>query len=146
VGNYTEDSDYKIGESLAKVVSLRLLNIAVPDQVTYRPASVYYVRSNLSRVGDGFTSVTWVWDMMSIEKLARLLSFLNGAEYASVYIKTDIRDGTHAIPANAFRVYSCMMWKPILSGEEGVPVVKSPYVMQTVQVKFVDLVEQVGYL
>lgn len=144
--NYQADSDYKIGVSIAKLASLRNLGIAPPDQVTFRPASVYYIRSDLSRVGDGFSSVIWVWDIISSEKLSKLMSFLNGADFVDLYIKTDLRDGTHAIPSNSFGIYSCKMWKPILSGEEGVPVARSPYALQTVQIKFVDLVEQVGYL
>lgn len=146
LGDYRNDSDYKIGEALSKLVPLSYLGIAAPDQVTYRPASVYYVRSDLSRIGDGFSTVTWVWDMMSIINMSKLLSYLGTADYVSLYIKTDVRDGTYNKPSLAFKVYSCIMWKPILSGEEGVPVAKSPYVLQTVQLKFIDLVEQVGYL
>lgn len=144
--NYQADSDYKIGLDRNNLVKLRDINISPPDQVTYRPASVYYVRSDLSRVGDGFATVVWVWDIMAVERMARLLSFLNGADYADVYIKTDLRDGTIALPRNSFFVYSCKMWKPILSGEEGVPVARSPYALQTVQIKFVDVTIEPGYM
>lgn len=144
--NYVADTDYKIGSALSNLVPLRMMNISVPDQVTYRPASIYYVRADLTRIGDGFTSVTWVWDMMSYDRISKLLSFLSFGDYGYVFIKTDIRDGTIAQPRNAFKVYNATMWKPILSGEEGVPVARSPYVLQTVQLKFVNLVEQIGYL
>jgi hypothetical protein len=146
ISNWQADTDFKLGLAPNALVTLRNIGLAAPDQVTFRPASVYYVRADLTRVGDGFSSATWVWDMMSTERMSKLLSFLSGADYVRLYIKTDVRDGTHALPRNAFKVFSAIMWKPIVSGEEGVPVAKSPYVLQTVQVKFVDLLEQVGYL
>lgn len=144
--NYDADTLYKIGTSLSNLVSLKQLGISAPDQVTYQPTSVVYVRADMSRVGDGFTVVSWIWDIISIDNLARLMSFLGGSTYANVYIRTDIRDGTKAVAKNAFKVFSAIMWKPLLYGQEGVPVAKSPYTMQTVNLQFVNLVEQVGYL
>lgn len=139
--NYAQDSLYKIGLDPNNMASLRNLGIAAPDQVTYQPASVYTVRSDFSRVGDGFKAVNWIWDVISIENLSKLLKFLAGQDYAAVYIRTDMRDGTIISPANAFRVFSATMWKPLLSGQEGTPIVKSPYAMQTVKLQFVNLVE-----
>jgi len=144
--NFCADTDYQLGTSLASMVTLKLLNIPVPDQVIFRPASAYYVRANMSRVGDGYKAASWVWDAISLNKLAIVLSFLGGADFVDLYVKTDLRDGTFRSPAASFKIYSCKMWKPILSGEEGVPIARSPYALQTVQLKFVDLVEQVGYL
>jgi hypothetical protein len=128
------------------MISLKNLGIAPPDQVTYQPSSVVYVRGDMSRVGDGFAVVSWIWDTISIEKLSQLLKFVGSSTYANVFIQTDVRDGTHAVAENAFKVFSAMMWKPLLYGQEGVPIAKSPYVMQTVNIQFVNLVEQVGYL
>ena len=144
--HYYDDTDYKIGRSLTTLITLRDLGIAVPDQVVYQPSSSYYVRGDLTRVGDGFTTVSWVWDIISIDRIARLLEILDGGSYANVYIKTDVRDGTFAIAKNAFKVYSAIMWKPLLFGQEGTPVARSPYTLQTVNIQFVNLVEQVGYL
>lgn len=128
------------------MISLHDLGIAAPDQVTFQPYSVVYARGDMSRVGDGVSTASWIWDIISIEKLSRLLSFLNGSTYAEMYIRTDIRDGTSSIASDAFKVFSATMWKPLLYGQEGVPVVKSPYALQTVNIQFVNLVEQVGYL
>lgn len=144
--HYDEDSLYKIGLSLTTLVSLKQLGIAAPDQVVYQPSSSVIVRGDFSRVGDGFSIVSWVWDIISIDKLARLLALLGGATYADVYIRTDVRDGTKAVAANAFKVFSCTMWKPLIYGQEGTPVAKSPYAIQTVNLQFINLVEQVGYL
>jgi hypothetical protein len=144
--NYNKDTSYKIGASLTAMVALRDLNIGVPDQVTFKPAGLSYVRADYSRVSDGAAMASWVWDIISIHKLALLLNFLNGTTFASVYIQTDVRDGTFAIPKNAFKVFSAIMWKPLLYGEDGVPVARSPYAMQTVNIQFVNLVEQIGYL
>lgn len=144
--SWKEDTDYRIGFYPDKCIALPKLGIAVPDQVTWQGASQYYARSDLSKVGDGFAIVTWVWDMISYERLARLLEFLQGKESNEVYIHTDIRDGTFAIAANAFNVYKVTMWKPLLFGQDGEPVVRTAMVYQTVQVKFVNAVLQTGYL
>jgi hypothetical protein len=84
--------------------------------------------------------------MISISRLSQILSFLGSADFAKVYIVTDKRDGTFPNPKISFGMFYATMWKPILSGDEGVFVVKSPYVAQTVKVTFVNLVEQLGYL
>jgi len=144
--NYANDSLYKIGNSMTAMVSLKQLGIAAPDQVTFQPHSIVYARGDFSRVGDGFYVASRIWDIISIDRMSRLLTFLNGNTYAHVYIRTDIRDGTHAIAANAFRTFAAVMWKPLLYGQEGTPVAKSPYTLQTVNLQFVNLVEQVGYL
>ena len=140
------DNDYKIGYTPTKLVPLRLLNIAVPDQVTFQPASTYYSRSDFSRVGDGFIAVAWVFDIISIDRLANLLAYLDGDTWNDVYIRTDMRDGTVPMAENAFKVYSAIMWKPMLFGKEGNPVAKSALAMQTVNIQFMNLVEQIGYL
>lgn len=144
--NYREDTLYKIGLDLANMPSLRQLGIAPPDQVTFQAASAYYVRGDLSRVGDGYSLASWIWDVISIDRLSKLTALLGGADYVSLYIRTDIRDGTFAIAANAFKVYSAMLWKPLLFGKDGNSVVRSPYAMQSVKLQFVNLVEVPGYL
>jgi hypothetical protein len=143
---YCADSLYKIGSSLSNLIPLKNLGLAAPDQVTYQPASSYVVRADMTRVGDGFTIATWIWDIISIERMSQLLAYLNGADYANVYIRTDIRDGTHAIAANAFKVFSAIMWKPLLFGQDGNAVVRSPYALQSVKIQFVNLIEIAGYL
>lgn len=125
---------------------MKLLGIASPDQVVFQPASTFYSRSDFSRVGDGFIAVSWVFDVISIDRLANLLSYLNGSTWNDVYIRTDMRDGTVPMAENAFKVYSCIMWKPMLFGKEGNPVAKSVLAMQSVNIQFMNLVEQVGYL
>jgi hypothetical protein len=143
--SYLDDSSYKLGILPQDLISLRDMRIAAPDQVVYRSAATSYVRADFSRVSDGFTSVEWVWDMISISRLSTLLGFLNGADYINLYVQTDKRDGTFPNPRASFAVFYAMMWKPILSGEEGVSVVKSPYTMQTVKIQFVNMIEQAGY-
>jgi len=140
------DTAYKIGYYPDKLVTLRNLKVAIPDQITYQDASQYYVRSDMSRVGDGFTILIWIWDTISYERIARLSEFLQGANSAIVYVQSDVRDGTYAIAANAFKVWKATMWKPLLFGQEGAPVARTAKLYQTVQIKFVDAVEQVGYL
>jgi hypothetical protein len=146
MSNYQNDTFYKIGRDPANLLSLRNLKIAAPDQVTFQAASTYTIRADMSRVGDGFAFATWIWDVISIERLAKLLEYLNNEDYVSLYIRTDIRDGTHAVAANAFKVFSAIMWKPLLSGQDGNAVVKTPYAMQSVKLQFMNLVEVPGYL
>jgi hypothetical protein len=143
---YCADSLYKIGSSLSNLIPLKDLGLAAPDQVTYQPASSYTVRADMTRVGDGFIIATWIWDIISIDRMSQLLAYLNGADYVNIYIRTDKRDGTHAIAANAFKVFSAIMWKPLLFGQDGNAVVKSPYALQSVKLQFVNLVEIAGYL
>ena len=142
--NYSQDSLYKIGLTYLNMASLKNLGIAAPDQVVYQPASSVYVRSDFSRIGDGFKSITWTWDIISVEKLSKLLNYLDGNDYANVYIRSDLRDGTRSNIASSFRVFTAVMWKPMLFGQEGTPVVKTPYAMQTVKIQFVNLVELTG--
>jgi hypothetical protein len=139
--SYCDDSLYKIGADPSNLISLKDLGVAAPDQVTFQKGSIYYVRADISRVGDGYSIATWIWDVISIDRLAKLLQFLNDEDYVELYIRTDKRDGTFARPANAFRVFSAMMWKPILAGDEGNSIVRSPRSMQSVQLKFVNLIE-----
>ena len=136
---YELDTDYKIGRLSNRLAPLRLMGIATPDQAIMQPASVYYTRADMSRVGDGYASCSLVWDMMSIERLATLLAFLDGKESNVVYIRTDLRDGLKPKAHDAFATYKATMWKPILSGQEGTPVARTPYVIQTVQIKFMNL-------
>lgn len=144
--NYREDSNFAIGTSPAALITLRQLNISVPDQATFQRASVYYTAADMSRVGDGFPVASWIWDVISLVRLSSLLSFLDGKDSNTVYIRTDERDALNALPRNSFKVYQAIMWKPILSGQEGTPIVRTPYAIQSVQIRFVGMVEQIGYL
>ncbi|MFA5035653.1 MAG: hypothetical protein WC479_00550 [Candidatus Izemoplasmatales bacterium] len=144
--NYQVDTLYKIGTDPSKLTTLKNLGLAAPDQVTYQAASVYTIRADMSRVGDGYSIAAWIWDVISIDRLSKLLEYLEGADYVNLYIRTDIRDGTHAVAANAFKVFSAVMWKPLLFGQDGNPIVRSPYAMQSVKLQFVNLVEVAGYL
>jgi hypothetical protein len=144
--SWIDDTKYKLGYYPNKMVTLRELNIAPPDQVTFQAASQYYVRSDMSRIGDGFSIITWVWDTISIPRLSKILAFLGGKDSAELYVESDVRDGTYAIPKLAFKIYKATMWKPLLFGQEGSPIVKTSLVYQTVQLKFVNAVEKIGYL
>ncbi len=143
---YCEDSDYEIGRSLTTMANLRDLDIAPPDQVIYVPAFVYYVRGDGSRVGDGVSKCDWIWDMLSLHRVATLLDYLDGEDFANVYVRTDMRDGTFPNPRISFETFSAIMWKPLLFGKEGIGVATSPYVMQTVKIQFVNLVSREAYL
>lgn len=140
------DTDYRIGRTADDLVKLKDLDISVPDQVLFQPAASYHVRGNLTRVGVGAATVLWVWDMISLYKLAGLLEFLDGEDNADVYIFTDRRDGRYHNPSEAFSTYSALMWWPLVFGQEGVPVARSPYVMQTVKIQFKNAIFWAGYL
>ena len=142
--SYCADTLYKIGTDPVNMPTLKQLGVPVPDQVTYQAASVYYVRGDMSRIGDGYALASWVWDVISIEKLSKITSLLSGADYVNLYIRTDIRDGTFSNAAISFKVFSAMLWKPLLFGEDGNPIVRTPYAMQSVKLQFVNLVEMVG--
>lgn len=141
-----QDTNYAIGLSPLKLVTLRSMDIAPPDQVLYQDATQYYVRSDMSRVGDGFSILTWIWDTMSYVRVANLARFAAGQHSAMVYVRSQMRDGTIARADQSFNVFYGTMWVPFLFGQEGTPVAKSNRVYNTVQFKFVDVVLQTGYL
>lgn len=144
---YCDDTDYGIGHTPQSIVSLRRLGVPIPDQPVYVPAAVYYTRGDYTRVGDGFPSANWIWDIISIHRLEPLLAYVTGTFNGLVYVRTDRRtDGRYPNPRSSFAVFQAIMWLPVLSGQEGVPVARSPYAMQTVGVQFKRLIEQPGYL
>jgi hypothetical protein len=135
-----------VNRNINFLISLRDMKIAPPDTVVWRPYAVAYIRSDFTKAGDGFASAEWIWDTITISRLSSLLSFLADEEWASVYVQTQKKDGTYPSPKQEFGVFSGVMWKPTIGGDDGVQVVGSPYTMQTVRVRFVNLVEQAGYL
>lgn len=146
VGSWYSDTDFKLSTNVNSLVSLRSMKIPPPDTVVWSPNAVHYVRADFTRVGDGFASAQWIWDTMSIARLANLLSFLAGEDWANVYVQTHKNDGTYPAPDLQFGVFSAIMWKPLIGENDGVQIVGSPYTMQTVRIQFVNMVEQAGYL
>lgn len=144
--SYCEDIGYQIGLAPTEMTTLKNLGVPPPDQVVYKPSGIYYVRSDFHRVGDGYASCEWTWDVISLARLYKLVDFLDGEESANIYIVTDKRDATFPNPEASFGLFSAIMWKPVITGEEGVFVAKSPYAIQTVKVQFVYMVELAGYL
>lgn len=144
MSSFRDDTNYGIGRTLTDIADLRLLGVGIPDQVIYDPSATHYERADQTRVGDGFARVTWIWDNIALSRLSALLDFLDGADYAQVYINTDVREGSKVAPSSAFKTFYAIMWRPILSGEEGVPVARSPYAYQTVAIQFRKLIEQGG--
>lgn len=140
--NWCNDSAYAIGVDANSIVKLRRAEIPPPDQIVMAPTATVYTRGDASRVGDGYRSCQWIWDVISIEKLNNLLNIAgltDGSHSASIYVVTDIRDGTTHQPT--FKTYQAQMYKPILSGKEGTPIARSPYAYQTVKVTFNKMVE-----
>jgi hypothetical protein len=141
-----DDGQYGIGLTVDAIIPLIRLHIAPPDQVVHNVAAIHYVRGDGSRIGDGVSTLQWVWDTMSRDRLSKLLRFLGDNEYAQVYIVSDRRQGLFPLPASEFMTFRATMWRPIMSGEDGVGVATSFYVFQTVRLTFVNLVELPGYL
>ena len=120
MGSWYEDTDFKISLDIDALISLRDIRIPPPDTVVWRPSAIHYIRSDFTRVSDGFASAQWIWDTISISRLSNLLSFLAGEEFASVYVQTHKNDGTYPAPELQFGVFSAIMWKPIIGGDDGV--------------------------
>lgn len=139
-----EDTDFRIGLDVNNLMRLDDLGIPIPDQPIFEKASVYYIRADKSRVGDGFASAAWIWDVIGRSSLAKLLEFLGGEDVESrtLYIKTDKRDAMKPNPRTNFATFEAVMYRPILSGSEGAYVARSPYAIQTVRVQFHNLEEQ----
>ena len=138
--NLYSDDEYALGASVATMASLRLMDVAAPDQIVWRDAAVFYPRSDMSRVGDGLPSFDWIWDVISISRLAAITSLISGAESGHIYVHTNRRIGTAPNLAAEFGVYYAMMYKPVLSGQEGVSVARATISLQTVKLTFVNAV------
>ena len=141
-----DDIQYALGTNPNNLTLLRRLKVPIPDQVVFSPASIYYYRADSTRVGDGFSTAMWVYDVISSENLAILLEFLDGADYTYLYVKTDERDGDSAIASEGFSVFYAIMYRPILSGQEGVPIARSSKAYQSVKITFKLLSEHTEYL
>lgn len=135
MADWYRSTNYQVGLTADTLVSLRDMDIPIPDQVVFHPAARHYQRADYTRVSDGFPFVEWIWDILSIDRLMTLLEFLEDAEYNDVYVRTDVRDGTQIV-SEAFQTYTAVMLKPILSGQEGVHVARSPRALQTVKIVF----------
>lgn len=146
--NLYESDEYAIGLTAATMAPLRLLNIAFPDQVVWRDAEIYYQRGDYSRVGDGLPSFEWIWDVISIARLSSLLSLLQNTDSAWVYVRTARRNGLMPNIQSEFVVTHSIMYRPIISGQEGEPIARSSMGLQTVKISFVsvELMTQYGYL
>jgi hypothetical protein len=132
--------EYQIRRSTdPAMVPFTRLKLPLPDQTIYREHAKYYLRADQSRVGDGFPTLTWVWDILTDNKLSILLGFLDGNDYADVRVRTEARLGTTANAEVSFLTFDAVMLKPILSGQEGVPVARSHTALQTVSVNFRQL-------
>lgn len=140
--DWCRDTAYAIGSTSSSLVSLRKAKLPPPDQVVMVPAAVSYVRGDATRVNDGYRSCNWVWDVISIESfynLLKLAGFVEGDTYKNLYISTPLREGS--FPAQEFRTYNAIMYRPIMSGKEGTPIARSPYAYQSVKITFNKLIE-----
>ena len=142
----SDENKYALGTDPNNLPTLRRMEIPMPDQVVFDKASVYYVRSDGTRVGDGYSVASWIYDVISIHKLASLLEVLDGEDFGYVYVTTDTRDGDISLPEEGFKMYCAIMWRPILSGSEGVPIARSSKSFQSVKIRFKLLYEMTGYL
>jgi len=138
------DKDYRVGQTSGNLLKLRDMGIPFPDQVIYRPYSIGYIRGDLSKVGDGVASIEWTWDVISIQELSMILNLwftgVTDTSVDNVFIRSDVRTGDYPNPTAGFLDYDCTVWRPNLSGPEGSPIVKSSYGIQTVSLKFTNLV------
>lgn len=144
---YEQDYDYAIGNSVTTLLKLAHLKVPMPDLVTYDSASTRYNLANAARVADGYAWTEWIWDIISLPHTQTLLEFLGSSSYKqNVYIRTTRSTGDYATPSASYEVFSCIMLRPILSGQEGTLVARSPYNIQNFKLRFVDLVIQPGYI
>lgn len=128
-----------IGLTIATLAPLSYLNVAPPDQALFFPSSANIVRWDYSRVGDGYAAAHWIYDVISAPRLYTLLSFLDGAESKELYVATPLMNGLQ--PYAEYDVFYGTLWRPSLSGQEGVPIARSLSAYQTVKLQFVNLIE-----
>lgn len=143
------DIQYAIGldpNNLTPLNGPKSLKIPIPDQVVFSPAAVHYYRADGTRVGDGFPSAMWIYDVISGTNLFLLLEILEEEDFVYMYVKTDERDGNSPVASEAFSVYYAIMYRPILSGSEGVPIARSSKAYQSVKIMFRLLSEHIEYI
>lgn len=138
--NY-QDHHYMLGTSQTTMASLQQLRIPLPDTVTGAKASTFYIRTDMHRVGDGFAYFSWVWDIISREALSVIYSMLGDADSVTVYVRTNIQDSVSPSPSLDFHTYSAIMYRPIMTGDDGTPVARSQYSYQSLKLQFVDAVK-----
>ena len=141
--NDVRDLLFKVGQASTALLPLRDLKVPPPDQaIIGYPTTI--IRGDATRVQDGYLQLQWVWDVLGRESLKILMGAMgvqDGDTYKSVYVSTDARDSTQAIPV--FVTYSCILYVPTLTGSDGVSVARSPYAYQSLKLIFNKLVEVV---
>ena len=132
--------DFRIGTSVANLIRLNERGISNPVDWTYLPYAVTRLRGDLRSVGDGFPSVSWMFERMSQEALNRILAFFSSDTDASVsvYIRTPTERG----PKTIERDFSAVMHRPTFAeGKSAIPQSGYP-VWSNVTIRFTGLVAQ----
>lgn len=140
---YELDTQYKLGLTVASIATFAQLGIPKPDQVVFQKAAVYYAKANFHRTADGYPTLMMTWDILSLRAVNALRYFLQNKISNTVYVYTDARDGATPRPQQGFALYKAIMWESVLAGQEGTPVARSPYAVQSFQAKFMHLELQV---
>lgn len=137
------DKDYRVGRTEATMLKLRDLGIDPPEQVLYHPYARSWVRSDNARVGEGSKKVEWIFDISHVHSLATLMEQFFDAVTDSFaddrYIRTDIRTGDYAEPAQSFTNYKVTVWRPEFMGPDGVWVAQASHAVQAVRFTFTNL-------
>lgn len=129
--------DWMIGLTLAALARFSDLGLPAPDH--YAPLDgVRNVKGNQMVATHGFPSQTLSWDTLSRVSAWRLLSFLNGATSAAVYVRLP-GDST---PYTNWITYKAIMVKPDLSGPDGTPAPKSLGVYTSLALRLQGMVPQ----
>lgn len=137
--------DLQAGLTASTMMSLADLAISAPDQIIFKPFSDSYIRGDLTRVGDGASSIEWIWDVMAQVELATLNNIFFSTDTLTFKVLVNIRSpkriGTKAGAAEQLQDFTATVWRPEVFGPEGTPVVRSVKATQAVMFQFTNLVE-----
>ena len=105
-------SSFKIGTSVAGLVSLDALTTKVPDPKTDFKfySKLLDLGSGLKR-GAGYPTTTWTYGYLTQAQREQLRSFCTGAS-SEIYIQTRSRDEESESPYSLFKIYKAIMTWP----------------------------------
>lgn len=133
--------DYRFGMASDELLRLADMGIPAPDQPLYKPFQETVVRGNLTRVGVGVPSIDWVWDIISLAEINRIIALAFPSittTYATVYIRTNYSTGDFGGPKSSFEYFSATLWRPYLAGQDGTPITRTNKAFQSLRLQFLN--------
>lgn len=135
--DHIECAETSIGTESSNLILLPNLDIPHPDDLLFGEFAIRYVRGDLSLRGDGFPTAVWKWAALERWMVDVLVNMGGGWDAGSggVYIRTR----TNQAGQYRWRNFSCSMYLPRLSGDDGKPSLQMVDAFEDVTILFAGL-------